>query len=171
MQAAYHLALKALKLPIFLLSLVLVHHFDAAQTEAENAQNERLDEEIDQDVCVAQDDIEVDDLGEGHAEDVCATGLRAILIQHGCAPNAQTQNYQNVNGQSNHMQNNSVPEAKEPATEELADNNCKVFEHHEDEVDLQDDTMVQQLQAVSFDVHSGHLKHIIADQTNEVHGG
>ena len=34
------------------------------------------------------------------------------------------------------MQNNSVPEAKEPATEELADNDSKVFEHHEELVAL-----------------------------------
>ena len=60
------------------------------------------------------------------------------------------------------MQNKSVPEPKESTTEELADNDSEVFEHHEDEVALQEDTMVQQLQAVSLDVHSGHLKHIIA---------
>ena len=141
-KAAYDLTLEALELPVFLFSFVLVHQTDAAQTEAENAKQERLDEEVGQDVGVAQTDIDVDDLREGQAEWIGATSLRASLIQHDCAPNAQTQKYQNVDGQSNHMQNKSVPEAKESTTEELADNDSKVFEHHEDEVALQDDTMV-----------------------------
>ena len=67
-QAAYDLTLEALELPVFLFSFVLVHQTDAAQTEAENAQQERLDEEVGQDVGVAQTDIGVDDLCEGQAE-------------------------------------------------------------------------------------------------------
>ena len=53
-QAANDLTLKALELPVFLLSFVLVHQTDAAETEAENAQQQRLDEEVGQDVGVAQ---------------------------------------------------------------------------------------------------------------------
>ena len=46
-QATNDLALEALELPVFLFSFVLVHQADATQTEAENAQQERLDEEVD----------------------------------------------------------------------------------------------------------------------------
>ena len=61
------------------------------------------------------------------------------------------------------MQDNSVPEAKEPSTEELAHKNREVLEHHEDEVVLSDYPMVEKLHTVGLDVDSGHLVHVIAD--------
>ena len=109
-QAGDDFALQAPQLPVLFLGFVLVHQANPAQAEAEKTEQERLEEEIDQDVSVAQHDVQVDQSREGQADLVEATRVCPILVKDNRAPDAQAEQHEDVHWKRDHMQDERVPE-------------------------------------------------------------